>query len=234
MRPGRYTHDAQTHNRRAAVQIVPWLVERHAPRTVLDVGCGTGTWATVFADHGCDVRGLDGEEVSDELLQIPRERFEVVDFESDTAPGGKYDLALCLEVAEHLTEPAGQRLLDYLVSVTDVVVFSAAVPGQGGDHHLNEQWPTYWQAHFEARGYGCHDRVRDRFWDDENVEWWYRQNMFVAQRLRSDTKPLRHMVHPGLLAKKVRLIDDFYDGRVPLRTGALVFGRSLVRALKRS
>jgi hypothetical protein len=90
-------------------------------------------------------------------LQIPRERFRVVDLEDQVEPPGRFDLALCLEVAKHLSEPAGQRLVRFLTAVADCVVFSAAVPGQGGINHLNEQWPQYCQELFAAQGYGFED-----------------------------------------------------------------------------
>jgi len=225
----RYVHDRETHNQRAAEEVVPYMMERYRPASVIDVGCGTGSWLSVFQDHGCRILGLEGEVVSDDLLDIPRACHEVVDLEADVPPPGRFDLAVCLEVAEHLTEPAGERLVRLLTSAADVVLFSAAVPGQGGDHHLNERWPDYWQGLFEAQGFGCDDEVRWRFWDNESVDWWYRQNMFVARRSAEMAPKLRRGTHPGLLAKKVRLVEDFYQGKVPLRTGVLVFLRALRR-----
>lgn len=227
----RYVHDPRTHNRRAAELVVPWILERLTVRSVVDVGCGLGTWAAVFADHGCEVLGLEGEEVSRELLQIPPEHFRVVDLEGDVALPGRYDLAVCLEVAEHVSEPGGHRLVDLLTSAAETVLFSAAVPGQGGTNHVNEQWPAYWQSLFEARGFGVDDTIRWHFWQDDRIEWWYRQNMMLARRGAPAGAPMRPAVHPGLLARKNAAIDDLYHGRVPLRTGGIVMVRSVLKAL---
>jgi len=220
------------------MRVVPWLTERYAPETVLDVGCGLGTWAAVFADRGCNVLGLDGEEVPDALLQIPRGDFRVVDLEERVDSPGRYDLALCLEVAEHLTDPAGRRLVQFLTSASDRILFSAAVPGQGGDHHLNERWPQYWQQLFAGQGYRFDDEIRWRFWEDEGIEWWYRQNMFIVERSEVISPPVQAVVHPrlfeGALERKDRAMDDLYHGKVPLRTGLLVFARAILNALGRA
>jgi SAM-dependent methyltransferase len=223
----RYVHDRATHNRRAAEEVVPFVMECYRPESVIDVGCGTGSWLSVFEDHGCRILGLEGEAVADGLLDIPRACFQVVDLEADVPPPGRFDLAICLEVAEHLTEPAGQRLVGMLTDAADVVLFSAAVPGQGGDNHLNERWPDYWQDLFEARGFACDDGIRWEFWQNDAVDWWYRQNMFIARRSSEKTPRLTRVTHPMLLAKKVRAVEDFYQGKVPLRTGVLVFLRAV-------
>lgn len=224
----RYVHDRETHNRRAAAEIVPWLMERLEPERVVDFGCGTGSWLSVFRDHGCQILGLEGEVVGDDLLEIPRDRVRVVDLESEMRAPGRFDLALCLEVAEHLSPAAGERLVELLTKCSDAILFSAAVPGQGGDHHVNERWPAHWQRLFARRGYSCDDAIRWAFWENDSVDWWYRQNMFVARRSDgTGGPPLLPVVHPRLLEKKVRTVDDFYRGRVRLRTGLVVFLRSV-------
>lgn len=234
MRRPRYVHDRATHNRRAAAEIVPHLMRRFEPGSVVDLGCGTGSWLAVFRGHGCHVLGLEGEFVEDDLLEIPREYVHVVDLESDVRAPGRFDLALCLEVAEHLSPTAGERLVELLAATSDVILFSAAVPGQGGDHHVNERWPAHWQRLFAERGYSCDDAIRWAFWENDSVDWWYRQNMFVARRSDGNAgPPLLPVVHPRLLEKKVRTIDDFCRGRVPLRTALLVFLRSVKNLLIR-
>lgn len=224
-----YVHDAATHNRRAARRVVPWIMDRLAPRSVVDVGCGLGTWAAVFLEHGCEVLGLDGPHVPPDLLDLPRDRFREVDLEGVVEPPGRFDLAICLEVGEHLTADAAPRLVELLTAASDTILFSAAVPGQGGDGHLNERWPTWWEALFRDRGFAFEDEVRWAFWDDEDVDWWYRQNMFLVRRGAGSETTARAVVHPGLLGKKVRSVEDFYAGRVPMRTAALVFARALAR-----
>ena len=87
--------------------------------------------------------------------------------------------------------------------------------------------PHYWQELLAAHGYACDDDIRWAYWDDESVEWWYRQNMFVARRGEGPSSPLRSVVHPALLEST---LDDFYSGRVGLRIGGVVFVRALVNA----
>jgi SAM-dependent methyltransferase len=231
MKGWRYPHDEVTHNRRAAARIVPWLLDRYSPNTVLDVGCGLGTWAAVFLEHGCDAVGIDGEQIPDHLVKIPPERFTLMDLEEPLPVHRRFDMAVCLEVAQCLSEPAGQRLVEFLCSAADVTVFSSAVPGQGGTHHVNERWPDYWQQLFGAHGFGFDDEIRWCFWDDDEVEWWYRQNMFIVTR-GGGSVAVRAVVHPKLLDKKARLIGDFYGGRVPVRTGGMIAARALLNRFR--
>jgi hypothetical protein len=92
---------------------------------------------------------------------------------------GRYDLAVCLEVAEHLPESSAADLVRALTAFAPVVLFSAAVPGQGGVGHINEQWPAYWKGLFEQHGFYRRDPIRPRIWTNERVHWWYRQNIFL-------------------------------------------------------
>jgi glycosyltransferase involved in cell wall biosynthesis len=69
--------------------------------------------------------------------------------------------------------------VDSLVRHASVVLFSAAIPDQGGTAHLNEQWPSYWAELFARRGYQAYDAIRPAVWDDQQVAWWYRQNILV-------------------------------------------------------
>lgn len=89
------------------------------------------------------------------------------------------DLAMSLEVGEHLEEISADAFVHTLTDFSDVVLFSAAYPGQGGTHHINEQPPTYWARKFRIHGYVPYDIFRARFWDDTSIEWWYRQNVFL-------------------------------------------------------
>jgi hypothetical protein len=87
-----------------------------------------------------------------------------------------------LEVAEHLEPAAAEQLIDNLARLASVVLFSAAIPNQGGEHHVNEQWPTYWTERFQARDYAALDPFRRFLWERTDVEWWYAQNMMLFIR----------------------------------------------------
>jgi hypothetical protein len=178
------------------------IFSEQRPQSLLDVGCGTGTWMRAALDVGIDdIIGIDGVTVQDALLVVPRQRVCVQDLTQPWNLHRKFDAVLCLEVAEHLDEAHADTLIDSLVKHSDWIVFSAACPGQGGQHHVNCQWPMYWQELFNAHGYVCDDRVRWRLWEDSRIEPWYRQNLFVARRnsTLAGTEPrLLPVMHPEI------------------------------------
>lgn len=169
---------------RSARAIVPILVEMFRPRSVADVGCGTGAWLKVFQEHGVgEVLGIDGSPSSRDALLIDGRDLLEHDLTSDLPPNLKrYDMATCLEVGEHLPREASLTLVRNLVRLSDVIVFSAAIPGQGGVHHVNEQWPAYWASLFRDLGYEVCDPIRWKVWGSEEVEPWYAQNILVYMR----------------------------------------------------
>jgi len=150
------------------------------PSSAVDVGCGEGAWLRVCTELGIDdVLGLDGPWVRPERLQIRATDFLSTDLSIPIQLDRTFDLAICLEVAEHLVAEHADTLVDSICTLAPAVLFSAAVPGQGGVHHVNEQWPDYWLSKFEARGYDCFDVVRPMIWSNALVEWWYCQNVFL-------------------------------------------------------
>lgn len=160
---------------RSAEAVVPRFKAHYRPRTVVDVGCGEGWWGKAFEDIDCQVTGIDGPVDNPAL-----DDFRVHDLtERLTLPLG-FDLAISLEVAEHLPPERADTFVADLCALAPVVLFSAAIPGQGGHGHLNEQWPAYWVERFEANGYECSGALRWDIWDDDRVENWYRQNLMVA------------------------------------------------------
>lgn len=179
---------------RSAATVVPKLHEIFEPSSVVDVGCGEGHWGKVFEELGAEVVGLDGSAPEPVISMRQADLSEGVPDDL-----GCFDLALCLEVAEHLPESSAADLVDGLCRLSPVVVFSAAVPGQGGTGHLNEQWPDYWAEHFASNGYSGSGALRWRFWSDDRLCWWYRQNLLVFSK---DPMPLAYdgcpaVVHPA-------------------------------------
>ena len=170
-------------SRRSAQATVPLVLALISCGSVVDVGCGTGAWLRVFKEHGVkSVLGLDGDYVNRSQLQISPEEFRSADLTSPPVLDRQFDLAISLEVAEHLPLEAGARFVEYLTSLAPLVMFSAAIPGQGGTHHLNEQWPEYWAELFQKRGFATLDCLRDKLWHNENVERWYAQNLLLFVR----------------------------------------------------
>ncbi len=168
---------------RSAREIVPLVLNLVRPTHVVDVGCGNGAWLSVFKEHGIeDVQGIDGDWVEPEMLLFPPEQFVSADLEQPIEVGRRFDLVVSLEVAEHLPPDSGEIFIDSLARLGPAILFSAAVPFQGGTNHLNEQWPTYWATYFASRGYVTIDCLRKRIWANDRVEWWYAQNILFFIR----------------------------------------------------
>jgi hypothetical protein len=112
----------------------------------------------------------------------------------------KFDLLISLEVAEHLKEESADDFIQSLCAHSDLILFSAAIPFQGGQNHLNEQHPTYWIQKFESHGYHVYDPIRPLVWNSTEVDVWYKQNMFLFSIVELDLpRPVyTHIVHPDL------------------------------------
>ena len=184
----RYTRRFYVHqrdqSRSSAQEIVPLVIDLIHPKSVIDVGCGTGAWLSVFRDHAIeDVHGMDGSWLDADMLLIPAQRFSPADLNKPLPVSRRFDLVISLEVAEHIPAERAGAFVDSLIALGPVVLFSAAIPGQGGTHHVNEQWPDYWAGLFGERGYAVIDCIRNKVWQNDRVEWWYAQNtlMFVRR-----------------------------------------------------
>lgn len=203
--------DEDNDSLKSANAIVPAVIDAASPASVIDMGCGRGEFLSVFIKEGItDVLGVDGDWVKRNSLKIPAENFISADLEKPFTLDRKFDLVMSLEVAEHLKEEFAGVFVDSLAGLGDVILFSAAVPFQGGRNHLNERWPEYWAKLFRWRGYAPVDCIRKKFWGDEDVRFWYAQNMlfFVkAEKLKDfpegEDSPLS-IVHPELYLKKCR------------------------------
>jgi SAM-dependent methyltransferase len=178
----RYYEGLKEDSSASARAVVPLILQLFPSRSVVDVGCGSGTWARAYLDASCDVLGIDGHVVGQDQLLIPTDRFERRDLAQPLALPRRFDLVNCLEVAEHLAPVRGPSFAADLCSLGDVVVFSAAVPGQGGTHHVNEQWPSYWIPLFEQHDFVPLDCFRSQLWNRCEVAWWYVQNLFAYVR----------------------------------------------------
>lgn len=208
--------DTRTRHAARAVlgRVVPML-----PRfeSAIDVGCGVGTWLAAATELGAtDIRGIDGPWVDRSLLAIPGELFSSADLGAPLDVGRRFDLAISLEVAEHLPAARAGDFVATLTGLADFVLFAAAIPHQGGVGHVNEQWPAYWAALFEARGWVALDVVRPGLWSDGSIPFWYRQNtLLYARRERLGELNLPHgstmqgfdglaVVHPDLYEARQR------------------------------
>ncbi len=200
----------------AADRILTLLLEILPPVTsAVDLGCGVGTWLRVLKEKGIEqIQGVEGDWLDTELLQIPEECFTAHDLQQPLTLDTTFDLAISLEVAEHLKAEKATQFVESLTALSDYVLFSAAIPGQGGESHVNEQWPDYWAHLFRERGFTPVDVIRSPIWNDDQIPIWYRQNilLFVRnEKLESlgisgeaVSIPLS-IVHPELYLDKTRL-----------------------------
>jgi SAM-dependent methyltransferase len=202
-------------SRRSAEAVVPLLLQLFSPRSVVDVGGGGGHWAAACLAGGVrDVLAVDGPWAPATARAAPPARFLEHDLSSPLFLERTFDLALCLETAEHLPASAAPEIVRVLTEAAPVVAFSAALPGQGGDGHINEQPASYWARLFDARDYLCFSDLRRRIWNDEAVEVWYRQNLLCfVQRSElarwgagltapmEPDDPLLDVAHPAFLAR---------------------------------
>ncbi|BDM80320.1 class I SAM-dependent methyltransferase [Acaryochloris marina] len=200
---------------KSAETVLRLLNEHYNPQSVIDIGCGQGAWLAAAEFLGAKILyGMDGPWVKRENLLSENIDFSAINFE-DTMPNldEKYDLCISLEVAEHISNAKAKEFIDFLCTASDIVLFSAAIKCQGGTHHINEQWQSYWIELFKTNGYECLDLFRKKLWDNNSVEWWYRQNIFLfvapstnslnVELLRSQEKPIVDIAHPLNYEKKV-------------------------------
>jgi hypothetical protein len=94
---------------------------------------------------------------------------------------------MCFEVAEHIPERFTEQFIDTLASSGDTVVMTAAEPGQGGTHHINEQPREFWYRKFESRGMEYDPRAVDTLRQKMNPTetTWIPENLIV---FRSSTE----------------------------------------------
>jgi hypothetical protein len=161
---------------RSAIIVLPEVILETRASSVIDVGCAGGAWLSVAKAHGCRVKGVDGHVPDDRLLIDPSE-FERRELAEGVDCGG-FDLAMCLEVAEHLPEETAPTLVAGLCKAR-WVLFSPAIPSQGGVNHINERWGSWWAELFSEHGYTGTSDLRWRHWDDRRIENFYRQNMLL-------------------------------------------------------
>ena len=218
------------------------------PASLLDAGCGTGVWAKAGIKLGIkDVLAIDGGDLKARQLLIPRTNFQSQVLDESFSLNRKFDVALCLEVGEHLAAARAKTLITNLVTHADDIYFSAACPGQPGQSHINCQWPAYWQELFNEVEYACDDDIRWKLWNVAAVEYYYRQNIFRARRdrERAGREPrIQPVIHPEMVDllqenrsadKRLRWLKQVEAGSQAvtwyLSVPAKAFGRKLNRKL---
>lgn len=221
----KYTADFFQNNQKfsyqSAREIVPLVLNLVNCHTIVDVGCGDGVWLKVFQEHGVeDILGIDGEYVTPEILTISKEKFVSFDLTQKLILNRQFDLVISLEVAEHLPPEVSETFIDSLTDLGSCILFSAAIPYQPGENHINLQWQDYWVDLFQKRGYVAIDCIRPQVWDNPKVSYWFAQNTFIffkKDELKFNQKlskeydlncaRLTSVVHPKLYNKLAKKTD---------------------------
>jgi len=219
-----FNHNIEAYNTKAANIIVPILISTFNPKSVIDIGCGIGTWLNVFKKNEViDYLGVDGSYVDRTLLlkYIEEENFYPFDLRNELNLNKKYDIVISLEVAEHIDEKHSDNFIKTLTNHSDTIIFSAAIPFQVGENHINEQWPSYWIEKFEKHNFFPHDIIRPLIWNNAEIEFWYKQNIIVFKKAIKSNMPVLDLVHPFLYVLKtqnhINEINSLMNGSLGLR-----------------
>lgn len=190
---------AQVEGSLRSARILLEILWRHIqPRRVLDVGCGRGAWLSACGERGAKIlHGIDGYWNRGDAMIDDKIAYQSSDLEKSLRIDEHYDLAICLEVAEHLDPSRGQQFIKSLTTASNVILFSAAYSNQGGTSHINEQPHTYWGKTFLELNYLPFDLFRQEIWGNDQVEFWYRQNAFLFVNGNSDV--CRRIQNEGIL-----------------------------------
>lgn len=230
----------------SATRVLPLLMSFLPVRSAVDVGCGDGSWLAALSALGVtDIMGVEGPWISPQQLKIPTDKVRRMRLDQAIRVERRFDLALSLEVAEHLPPARADSFVADLVALAPSVLLSAAIPGQGGHHHVNEQWPDYWASLFARHGYAAVDCLRPRLWADSDVAWWYRQNLILfcdaatcaahpalAAAAASSPDAVKALVHPECFARQRRYAEPSF-GRW-LKMGRAAWSRSRAKKSRRS
>ena len=166
-------------NYRSAQVILPMIFEYYRPNSIIDIGCGIGTWLSAALELGIEnLQGIDCNEISEDFLLVPRKYISIDDLEThENINNKKYDLAISVEVAEHLDNSVSEHFVETLTNYSKVIIFSAGIPYQEGTHHINCQPPQFWYDLFNKFGYVCFD------FRNELMNMWEKINPCYAQNI---------------------------------------------------
>jgi SAM-dependent methyltransferase len=173
---------------RSAGRIADSILGDFKPASLIDVGCGTGALLDALRERGCEVFGLEYAEAALRYCHNRGLNVAKFDLERDVFTENRtFDVAVSMEVAEHLPERVADRYVDLLISLSRIVVFTAAPPGQPGTDHVNEHPPSYWISKFQRRGFEHLEELSERWretWKAAgDVSSWYHQNLMIFRRV---------------------------------------------------
>lgn len=168
---------------KAAVDI---LIKRFGSRSVIDIGCGIGIYLKEFERQGIEILGYDGAPAAIKNSLVGN-KIKLRDLSKPLKLRRKFDLCLCIEVAEHLPKTCENILISSLTGLSDTIIFTAATPGQGdlSIGHINERPHAYWKDKFRKLGFTYKNEITEELCEkmiNEEVIWWVTKNLMVFQK----------------------------------------------------
>jgi hypothetical protein len=173
------------------------------PSSIIDVGAGIGAWSSVSKELGVsEVVCLEGNWIENVETLVPRNNYKILDLNQPFSDSTDYELVICIEVAEHLDKERARGFISDITKLSNTILFSAAVPGQGGTDHRNEAKLSYWSELFKENGFYLYDKIRPEIWNLETIAPWYRQNLVIFSKLDkinlADSKSVIDIIHPSM------------------------------------
>lgn len=158
-------------------------------RSAIEFGSGQGSWISRASDFfnipTSECLAIDGPwAFSWHDTHIP---YQECDFNQASCGSileilsgrNLYDLSICVEVCEHLSEQSAKTLVSAITSNSRLAIFGSALTGQFGQGHRNCRSHYYWRALFQSAGFQLYDIFRPHLQDDSQVPAWYLQNTFL-------------------------------------------------------
>lgn len=225
-------HHAEIEKRKYSnSQLAQAIVATLGPQSVVDVGCGIGLLIREIAASGADVLGLEGTWLDEDSMVLASDSYKRLDLEQPFSLDRRFDVCCSIEVAEHLAPERADSFVSNLCSLSDAVVFSAAIGGQGGKGHKNEQWQEYWCKKFLNNGYGTYDPFRNIFRRDPNILPWFQQNVLLFLH---DRNPVCEKLTEKKIAPEIaNMILPTYHDKIVRRTRQHLRRRLLAERAKR-
>lgn len=177
--------DKERQVRESALQVLPIVFDLLDIASIVDFGCGNGAWLHTAQQLRSDLllTGVEGNWIRPDMIVCPGMELVRADIEESSVTLSRtYDLAMSLEVGEHLSERRADVLVGDMCAAAPRILFGAAIPDQGGSGHVNEQWQSYWAKKFKVHGYRPVDIIRPQVVRNPKVLPWYKNNILLYVR----------------------------------------------------